>query len=140
MPKVILIQPPQLALKNPTAYISLGLASIAAVLEESGVDVEILNLADCRDVDGVEIPESEWYGISCVSATLQSTKKLVSRLRGQGKTVVGGVHPSVLPEETYSDVNPDVVMTGESEYLFKDLVTVRVETAREIAENIRNKR
>lgn len=127
MSTVVLINPPQTQLLLPRAYISLGLASIAAVLEESGVDVEILNLADCRDVEGVEIPESEWYGISCVSATLPATKKLVSLLRGKGKTVVGGVHPSVAPEETRLEINPDVVMSGEAEHLFRDLVTGVVE-------------
>lgn len=123
MTRVTLVQPPQTQLLLPRSYIPLGLASIAAVLEESGVDVEILNLADCRDVEGVEIPESDWYGVSCVSATLPATRKIVSRLRGNGKTVVGGPHPSVAPDETCSQVNPDVVMTGESEYLFRDLVT-----------------
>lgn len=127
MVRVTLLQPPQTQLLLPRAYIPLGLGSLAAVLEESDVDVDILNLADCGDIDGVEIPESDWYGISCVSATLPATKKLVSRLRGQGKTVVGGAHPSVLPEETYSQIKPDVVMSGEAEYLFRDLVTGAVE-------------
>lgn len=120
---VVLVQLPQTQLLQPRAYIPLGIASIAAVLEESSVDVEILNLADCRDIEGVEIPESDWYGVGCVSATLPATKKLVSLLRGKGKTVVGGAHPSIAPDETYSQVNPDVVMTGEAEYLFRDLVT-----------------
>jgi len=126
--QVTLINPPQTQLLLPRAYIPLGLGSLAAVLEESSIDVEILNLADCADIDRVEIPRSEWYGISCVSATLQSTKKLVSRLIEHGKTVVGGVHPSVLPEETYSEVNPDVVMTGEAEHLFRDLVSEKAES------------
>ena len=93
---------------------------MAAVLEESDVDVEILNLADCKDIDKVEFPESDWYGISCVSATFNATKEIVSRL--DGKTVVGGVHPSVMPEETQKEINPDVVMTGEGEYLFRSLI------------------
>lgn len=120
---VTLINPPQTQLLLPRAYIPLGLALLGAVLEESGVDVEILNLADCGDIEGVEMPESDWYGITCVSATLPTVKKLVSRLQGTGRTVVGGAHPSVAPEETLKHVNPDIVMTGEAEHLFRDLVT-----------------
>ncbi len=102
----------------------MGLGSLAAVLEESDVDVEILNLADCKDLSKVEFLESDWYGISCVSATFNETKEIVGRL--DGKTVVGGVHPSVLPEETKNEINPDVVMTGEAEYLLRDLITGKV--------------
>ena len=121
--KVTLINPPQTQLLLPRAYIPLGLSSLGAVLKESGVTVEILNLADCKDIERVKIPESEWYGISCVSATLPATRKLVNLLRDKGKTVVGGVHPSVAPEETRAEIAPDVVMTGEAEHLLRDLVT-----------------
>ena len=102
----------------------MGLGSLAAVLEESDVDVEIINLADCKDLNKVEFPESDWYGISCVSATLNATKEIVSKING--KTVVGGVHPTVLPEETKNKIKPDVVMTGEAEYLLRDLITGKV--------------
>ena len=36
------------------------------------------------------------------------------------------MHPSVLPEETRDEIKPDVVMTGEAEYLLRDLVTEKV--------------
>lgn len=127
MVRVTLIQPPQTQLLLPRAYIPLGLGSLAAVLEESGVDVDILNLADCPDVSKAEIPESEWYGITCVSATYNSTKKLVSLLRDKGKTIVGGPHPSVLPEETRDDMKPDIVMTGEAQYHLRDLILGKIE-------------
>ena len=127
MRQVCLINPPQTQLLLPRAYIPLGLGSLAAVLEEASVDVSILNLADCTDISKVELPESEWYGITCVSATYTNTKKLVSMLRDKGKTIVGGPHPSVAPEETRDDMKPDVVMTGEAQYLLRDLVLGKAE-------------
>ena len=119
---ITLINPPQTQLLQPKAYIPLGLASIAAVLEESGISVNIMNLSDCDDLESVDYGNSKWYGISCVSATYNEAKQLVSILKDVGKTIVGGVHPSVLPVKTSRDMKPDVVMTGESEFMLRDLL------------------
>lgn len=117
---VVLIQPPQLALREPCAYISLGVAYLGAVLEESGVEVEVLNLSGTANVEKVDYPEADWYGISCVSATYEAGKKIVPLLKGT--VVLGGAHPSVMPVETLADAKANIVVTGEAEYLFRDLV------------------
>jgi len=117
---VVLIQPPQTQLLQPRAYIPLGLAYIAAVLEEVQVDVQILNLANNPNPKQSDIPPADWYGVSCMSATKNTVKKLIPML--DGKTVIGGPHPSVVPMDTFTELKPDVVMTGESDYMFKDMV------------------
>ena len=122
--KTVLIQPPQCQLKDPTAYIPLGIAYIAATLEAAEVDVQILNLSDNPDLQPSDIPPADWYGISCVTATKNTVKKLIPIL--DGRVVVGGPHPSVLPDETLSELKPDIVMTGESEFTFRDLVLGRI--------------
>ena len=123
---IVLINPPQTQLLLPRAYIPLGLASIGAVLEEADVGVSVLNLADCQDVNKVGFPESEWYGITCVSATYNITKKIVSLLKDKGKTIIGGPHPSVSPEETRTDMKPDIVMTGEAQYHLRNLIQGKI--------------
>lgn len=122
---VCLIQSPQTQLHQPRAYIPLGLAYIGAVLEEAGVDVQILNLADKVDPKPSDVPPADWYGISCVTATYDAVKKLIPLL--EGRVVVGGPHPSVLPDETLAELKPDIVMTGESEFAFRDLVLGKIE-------------
>ena len=121
---VILINPPQTQLLDPRAYLPLGIAYVGAVLEESGVDVRVLNLADKANPSSSDIPSSEWYGLTCVTSTKDVVKDLIPLLNGN--TVVGGVHPSLLPEETAKELKPDVVMAGESEYLFRDVVLGKI--------------
>ena len=122
--KTVLIQPPQTQLFQPRAYIPLGLAYLGAVLEAAEVDVQILNLADNPDPQPSDISPADWYGVSCVTATKDAVKKLIPMLGG--RTVIGGPHPSVLPEETAAELKPDVVMTGEAEYMFRNLVMGKI--------------
>ena len=117
-----LIQVPQLALNDPEAYIPLGLASLGAVLEEAGVEVVVKNLASEPHPESVKFPQADWYGLSCVSAVYPDAKKLVPILKERGKVAMGGVHPTIMPKEVSEDAEPDLVITGEAEYLFRDIV------------------
>lgn len=121
MSKVCLITPPQTQLLQPRAYIPLGLAYLGAALEEAGIEVEVLNLADVENIEGVNYPDADWYGVTCISATQDAVKGLVPFLRG--KVAVGGPHPSVFPVEAADTLGVDVVMAGEAEHLFRDVVT-----------------
>lgn len=125
MSKVCLINPPQTELRVPKAYMPLGLAYLAATLLESGVETEILNLSDVNSLKKVEIPDADWYGITCVSATYKPVVELCKFI--DGKIVVGGVHPTVEPEQTLKDTGADFVVTGEGDYVFRDLVSGRIE-------------
>lgn len=120
--RVCLIQVPQLALKDPDAYISLGICSLGAVLEEAGVEVVVKNLASEPHPETVKFPQADWYGLSCVSAVYPDAKRLVPILKERGKVALGGVHPTIMPKEVSEDADPDLVITGEAEYLFRDTV------------------
>lgn len=122
MVSVCLIQVPQLALNDPEAYVPLGLCSLGAVLEEAGVDVVVKNLASEPHPESVKFPHADWYGLSCVSAVYPDAKKLVPILKGLGKVAMGGVHPTIMSKEVSEDAEPDLVVTGEAEYLFRDVV------------------
>ena len=130
--RVCLINPPQTELREPTAYLPLGIAYLAATLLNSNIDTKILNLADEENLENVTIPKSDWYGVTCVSATYNSTVELCKVL--DGKIVVGGVHPTIEPEQTLKDTNADFVVTGEGDYVFRDLVSGDIKPKNNIVE------
>lgn len=148
MHKIMLIQPPYTLYKSEPkgADPPLGLAYIAAVLENSGYTVSILDAV----VEGFnreefagknlvtyglsfeEIEERirdfdpDYVGISCLFST-QSTNAhricgIAKRVNPNIITVMGGAHPSALPAETLKDENVDFVVIGEGEYTFRDLI------------------
>lgn len=127
MVKVVLINPPQEGLQNPTAYPPLGLCYLGSVLIEAGIKVEAVNLANSTTN---EIPTGDFYAISCVSATYPEVVELSKNLvkRDSGKVVIGGAHPSVMPIQTGIDSSCDYVISGEAEYALRDLVVGKINT------------
>lgn len=120
--EVILINPPQLELKEPRAYIPLGLAYLGAKLLEEGIEVRVLNLADKRQYD---IPEADIYGITFPSACISAVTEIVNKIRSQypsARLMVGGPHPTVCPEQVRSTLNVDYIVRGEAESIIVDLV------------------
>ena len=130
--RVCLINPPQTELREPKAYLPLGLAYLAATLLNSNIDTKILNLADEENLENVTIPKSDWYGVTCVSATYNSTVELCKVL--DGKIVLGGVHPTIEPEQTLKDTGADYVVTGEGDYVFRDLISGYIKPKNRIIE------
>lgn len=92
------------------------------------MEVKAVNLAAHDSIEGVEYPDADWYGISCVSATHNIAEKIVGSLKERGKVVIGGAHPSVEPDKVRAQSKADVVVAGEAEYLFRDLVTGTVKS------------
>ena len=125
--KVVFIYPPQPQLLQPMSYIPLGIAYMGAVLEAAGVEVEAVNLAAYESIEDVKYPDADWYGVSCVSATHKVAEQIVDSLKGRGRVVLGGAHPSVEPDKVRAESNADIVVAGEAEYLMRDLVLGDVE-------------
>lgn len=64
-------------------------------------------------------------GISVRTATYRSAlniSKLIKNLNKEITVVWGGVHPSILPDEVMKNIEIDVVVRGEGEYTFLELV------------------
>lgn len=110
---ICLINPPQTQLKNPTAYIPLGLAYIAA----KHPDCTVVNWAS--GIVESELPDTSTFGITCQTATYQSTREVISTirtLRPKAHIVVGGALPSSAPylaskleaDEVYSGFYADI--------------------------------
>jgi len=127
MTEVLLIHPPyEWQEKSPP----LGLAYIAAVLEDAGFNVIILDM----DVMGLKLDEIEQQikihnpgiiGISCMTLQAKRTieiAKIAKKVDASVPIVVGGAHASALPEEMLNPGFVDYVVIGEGELTMKELV------------------
>ncbi len=124
----------------------LGLAYIAAVLEQEGYQVKILDVA-AEDFHHVEVLQGEIIrigigyeeiekrirsfapdavGVSCLisnqSAEMVRLCELVKSIDKDILTIVGGEHPSALPEDALKNESIDFVVIGEGEYTTRDLL------------------
>ena len=130
--KVTFINPPQTDSKYKFIGVvapPLGIAYMAAVLEEAGNDVSIMD-ASALDMTWEDL-ESELKKISpdvvavtaltpTISQALK-TAKLAKKITG-AFIVMGGYHPTFNHEEVLENDFVDVVVMGEGEYTMRDLV------------------
>jgi anaerobic magnesium-protoporphyrin IX monomethyl ester cyclase len=108
----------------------LGLAYVAASLENAGFKVEIIdNYMLKKTVDYVKSEvrklEPEIVGITCGSVTYQQciiTAKAIKQVLPSCKIVVGGWHPSYMPETMLKHSEIDYVIIGEGERAVVELV------------------
>lgn len=71
------------------------------------------------DEDGI-------YLISVMTAMYYLAQKAVSRIKDQqpdATVIVGGVHPTLKPEETLKDTRADYVVCGEADHLINPLIS-----------------
>lgn len=101
-----LIELPNLALESPRMYFALGNLYLAAAVKRAGFEVII-----CDFRDGIkELPKARFYGFSATTPHISFAKELIKEIKGQ--TIVGGAHPSLLPEDCEGF---DYVIRGEGE-------------------------
>jgi radical SAM superfamily enzyme YgiQ (UPF0313 family) len=107
----------------------LGLAYVSGALEKAGFEVEILdNYLLKKPIDFIkqEIKRisPELVGITCGSVTYRQcveTVKAVKEVLTSCKVVVGGWHPSYLPESMLEHPEIDYVVMGEGERAIVEL-------------------
>lgn len=135
---VLLIDPPwiienksNLWKKVGSCLPSLGLAYIASVLEKDGKKVKILDCtAEKVSLDvigdmlgGYEKPR--FVGMTATTSLINNALKIAEIAKNiwpDVKVVLGGVHPSVMPDEVISNKNVDFVVIDEAEETIKELV------------------
>lgn len=104
----------------------MGLLYVAAGLEKEGHTVEVYDAqVDARPLARVlETFQPEIVGITCVSALLGSAlsaaRIVKERLPGV-PVVMGGVHPSVRPDDVLTSEDVDVAVRGEGVWTMLDL-------------------
>ena len=95
----------------------LGLATVAA-LTPPGIDVSLTD-ENVTDIDFEE--PADLVGITALTVTAKRAYEIADTYRARGvKVVLGGIHPSVLPEE--AGHHADAVVVGEAEGVWSDLI------------------
>lgn len=129
-PKIMLINPPQNA-KYPQP--PLGLAMIAAVLEESEYEVKILDLqtpgaSEEMVSEMVSQEKPDVVGITAFTPTINAAIRVAKKVKecdDNNSVILGGPHGTILPEETLrSAPEIDIVVRGEGEQTILELVKV----------------
>ena len=116
---VNLINPPQEELYDPSAYPHLGLLYLGAVLKKDGFKVRYVDLAEGKDY---KIPKADCHLITITTPTYNSAMKVIRGIDDGGRILVGGIHPSVCPNDFDNDIT---VVKGEAEKSISDILSRR---------------
>jgi len=125
--KIVLINPPSPWLICDRDMPSQGILNIAAFLREKGIDVSIADLAGLPEKYWF-IPDADIYGITCVTPQFPYVRKIAERIKNRQSdalVVIGGVHPTVLPQMTLEKIKCDIVVRGEGELAMLEIVNGR---------------
>lgn len=128
MTKVLLINP---KLENAKSFwMPLGLAYIASYLEKHDVDVKAvdanaLQIEDDQVADKIKI-EPDIVGILALTPMIESAWKIAEGIKKRfpkARVVLGGHHPSVMPKESLSKPQVDIVVIGEGEQTMLEIAS-----------------
>jgi anaerobic magnesium-protoporphyrin IX monomethyl ester cyclase len=117
--------------RYPTGQLPLGIAYLAGALREASCgDTECLDTSLVEHpfeylADRVRSGQHDMVGFSVTTpqlATARRMARLVKELRPACHVVLGGAHPSVMPEETLRWPWVDSVVVGEGEETLQELV------------------
>jgi len=134
--RILLVQPPippEVELYSTAEMVapSMGLAYLAAVLEQHGYKVEILD-APAFQLTYEKIPaeverrKPDIVGVTATTAVAPSalkTAQMVKEAAPEALVIMGGPHITFLPEETMkAEPSIQIGVIGEGEYTLLDLV------------------
>lgn len=119
---------PNPSLDSPNRNLGLGVLFVGAALEERGFRVEYIDtrfdtLEDFRRLlsDGTRVVGvSAMTGQQCAEA--KTIFEITKAVAPDVKTVLGGVHPSMLPDESLAEPEVDFIVVGEGENTMCELV------------------
>ncbi len=122
--KILLVNP-----KPVEAYTvygpSLGLCYISAYLKQRGISTIEgidLNIDSNEDFDAA-LNKADLVGVYCSTKALKPSLEIAEIAKKRGKVVVlGGPHPSVMPEEVLESPYVDYVILSEGEESFFELI------------------
>lgn len=107
-----------------------GILSLAAVLENQGIEVKILDFTKKNVEEKVileEIVDSDIIGLSAWSMPMiievaRITRIIRKKANGRKFLIWGGVHPTLFPKEVVEEFDLDAVCVGEGEFTLLELV------------------
>lgn len=120
--------------KIDSCFPSLGLASIAGYIRDKGFKVRIIDAPALRiSVEGFEkylkfnyqYYQAEYFGFTATTSSIKNAyqmAKIIRKIYPESKIVFGGVHPTILPEEVINQEEIDIVVKGEGEITFYEIL------------------
>lgn len=125
---VLLINPPSPYLENDAAYPPSGLLYIAASLEALGYAVKVIDLAGQplweQQIAGLD---ADLFGITCVTPNFKIVQTIAQRLPKGKPIIIGGAHPTFLPNDVIEHIRCDAVVKGEAELVISQILADAVE-------------
>lgn len=108
----------------PIGLIALGSYLINLKHEVVLIDSVIDRLSHEQVVHILEKLKPDFIGISAMSVSINSTFSLAENIKKvlNKPIVVGGIHPTVMPEHAMSSPCIDYCVIGEGEYTFQELI------------------
>lgn len=119
--KIVLVMPPSPYLANDIAYPPVGLLYIAAAIREwrPQHSVSILELGGKIDWrEKAKNMDADVIGIQLVTPNHYIVKEICQLVPQDALTVVGGIHPTYVPDAVLDDIPCDIVVRGEGELEF----------------------
>jgi radical SAM superfamily enzyme YgiQ (UPF0313 family) len=120
--KIELIHPGHPRATEDRLDVPLGLLYIASILEKFGHQVKISDLSGMRK-ENWNIGFADIYGITTYVTSLNEVYEIVKicrQINKEAKVIVGGAHPTSLPDGISQTV--DVVVIGEGELPMLDII------------------
>ncbi len=127
-----------------TIALPLGLVMLAAYIRERDfsveiLDSEVLDLNPEETVKEIILRNPKFVGITAFTTKMTAANRILELLRKEAphiKTIIGGHHPSAIPETTLEESKADFVVKGEG---YKPIINIlNGKTARiQIAEPMR---
>jgi radical SAM superfamily enzyme YgiQ (UPF0313 family) len=118
--KILLISPAVSAQKRTVKELMMPQLALYILkgLTPSSHEVKIIE----EEVEAIDLNEEcDLVGISCMTANAPRAYEVAAEFRKRNKTVVmGGVHPTILPDEAL--LHADSVVVGEAEGVWEDLL------------------
>lgn len=112
-------------------HIQIGIASLSATLKSKGhicslFDTTFLRRSNIEQLfcKRVSTFKPDLIAVSCRSHEWQLVKELLNEISSTGiPTVIGGPHPTILPDEPLGNKDIDFVIRGEGELALVELVS-----------------
>ncbi len=129
--KIYLVYP---YLNAPYFFPPLGIVCLASYLKARGIETELIDLVFSSSYDlytnRIKLSPPDVVGISTLTLTLPNAleiAKITKSLYPSCKVVLGGPHATVMPEESLADENVDLVVLGEGEETFTELIRALIQ-------------
>ncbi len=104
MKRICLITPPSIFLLDERVFMTLGILKVAAVLEQAGVEVEMLDLSGVENYEEVIRDHAKTSGVTCYGLTATTPQmpaatkvyRTIRSAKSSARIILGGPHVTLI--------------------------------------------